>query len=57
MTLNSAQRDLLAYYQTLEEPDEDGHYTHEFALTVRRLVESLEHCWIYDALDGPERVW
>lgn len=51
--LNSAQRDLLAYYRTLEEPDENGHYTLEFALTVRRLVDALDHCWIYDVLDGP----
>lgn len=51
--LNSAQRDLLAYYQTLEEPDENGRYTLEFALTVRRLVDALDHCWIYDVLDEP----
>lgn len=51
--LNSAQRDLLAYYQTLEEPDENGRYSLEFATTVRRLVDSLDFCWIYDAVDGP----
>ena len=51
--LNSAQRELLAYYQTLEEPDENGRYSLEFAITVRRLVDALDHCWIYDALDGP----
>jgi hypothetical protein len=51
--LNSAQRDLLAYYQTLEEPDEDGRYSLEFALTVRRLVDALDGCWIYDVLDAP----
>lgn len=51
--LNSAQRDLLAYYQTLEQPDENGRYTFEFATTVRRLVDALDFCWIYDVLDGP----
>lgn len=51
--LNSAQRDLLAYYQTLEEPDENGHYSLEFATTVRRLVDALDYCWIYDVVDGP----
>jgi hypothetical protein len=52
MALNSAQRELLAYYQTLEQPDQDGRYSHEFATTVRRLVDALDGCWIYDALDG-----
>ncbi len=51
--LNSAQRDLLAYYQTLEEPDEHGRYSLEFATTVRRLVDALDGCWIYDVLDEP----
>lgn len=51
--LNTAQRELLAYYQTLEQPDENGHYSLEFAVTVRRLVDSLDFCWIYDALDEP----
>ena len=51
--MNSAQEQLLAYYQTLEEPDENGRYTHEFATTVRRLFDALEDCWIYDVLDGP----
>lgn len=51
--MNSAQQDLLAYYQTLEEPDENGHYSLEFATTVRRLFDALDHCWIYDVLDGP----
>ena len=50
--LNNAQRDLLAYYQTLEQPDENGHYSLEFALTVKRLLASLDGCWIYDAVDG-----
>jgi hypothetical protein len=51
--LNSAQRDLLAYYQTLEQPDENGRYTRDFAVNVRRLVDSLDFCWIYDVLDEP----
>lgn len=51
--MNSAQRDLLAYYQTLEQPDENGRYSLEFALTVKRLVDALDFCWIYDALDEP----
>ena len=51
--LNSAQRDLLAYYQTLEEPDENGRYSLEFATTVRRLVDALDFCWIYDVVDEP----
>ena len=51
--LNSAQRDLLAYYQTLEEPDESGRFSREFAMTVRRLVDALDNCWIYDVLDEP----
>lgn len=51
--MNSAQRDLLAYYQTLEEPDENGHYTLDFALTVRRIYDALEFAWIYDVVDGP----
>lgn len=51
--LNNAQRDLLAYYQTLEEPDTNGLYSIEFALTVRRLVDALDFAWIYDALDEP----
>jgi hypothetical protein len=42
----------LAYYQTLEEPDENGLYSHEFATTVRRLVDALDNCWIYDVVDG-----
>lgn len=50
--MNSAQRDLLAYYQTLEEPDENGHYTLEFALTVKRLMGALDFCWIYDVQDA-----
>lgn len=49
--LNNAQRDLLAYYQTLEEPDENGRHSLEFATTVRRLVDALDFCWIYDVLD------
>jgi len=53
MTLNGAQRDLLAYYQTLESPDENGHYTLEFALAVKRLVKALDYCWIYDVVDEP----
>lgn len=53
MTLNSAQRDLLAYYQTLEQPNENGLYPVEFAFTVRRLVNALEFAWIYDVLDEP----
>jgi hypothetical protein len=51
--MNSAQRDLLAYYQTLEQPDEHGRYSREFAVTVRRLFYALDHCWIYDVLDEP----
>lgn len=51
--LNTTQRELLAYYQTLEEPDESGRYTMEFAVTVRRLVDALDFCWIYDVLDEP----
>lgn len=51
--LNSAQRDLLAYYRTLEEPDENGRYSLEFATTVRRLTDALDFCWIYDVLDEP----
>ena len=51
--MNSAQRDLLAYYQTLEEPDENGRYSLEFATTVRRLFDALDFCWIYDAVDEP----
>ena len=53
MALNSAQRDVLAYYQTLEEPDENGHYSREFALAVRRIVDALDFCWIYDVTDEP----
>lgn len=49
--LNNTQRELLAYYQTLEEPDGNGRYTLEFALTVKRLVGALDYCWIYDVLD------
>ena len=51
--LNTTQRELLAYYQTFEEPDESGRYTMEFAVTVRRLVDALDFCWIYDVLDEP----
>lgn len=51
--MNSAQRDLLAYYQTLEKPDANGRYTLEFALTVKRLTDALDFCWIYDVVDGP----
>lgn len=47
--MNSAQRDLLAYYSTLAEKDENGHYPLEFAQTVRRLYDALEFAWIYDA--------
>ena len=50
--MNSAQRDLLAYYRTLEQPDEHGRYTREFAVTVRRLYDALEFAWVYDVLDG-----
>ena len=53
MQLNTTQRELLAYYQTLAEPDENGIYPQEFALTVRRLVDALDFCWIYDAVDEP----
>lgn len=53
MTLNTAQRELLSYYRTLELPDELGRYSLEFALTVRKLVDALQHCDIYDILDEP----
>jgi hypothetical protein len=42
----------LAYYQTLEEPDENGRYSLEFAATVRRLYDALDFCWYYDVLDS-----
>lgn len=50
--MNTTQRELLAYYQTLEVPDENGHYSLEFAKTVRRLYDALDFCWIYDVLDS-----
>lgn len=54
MAMNSAQRQMLAYYKTLEEPDENGRYSPEFAKKVRSLYDALDHCWIYDVTDEPD---
>ena len=41
--MNEAQRDLLAYYNSIApDRDENGNYPLEFALTVRRLYDALE---------------
>lgn len=41
--MNDAQRDLLAYYNSIApEKDANGNYPLEFAQTVRRLYDALE---------------